>query len=430
SAVLDEDAKRFAAAMEKIGITSLSRSGEPVSTMAARFEQELDLQMTACEFGLVAEEFTKRLKASETMARSFGALLVPGGTIKRDVFATMFGEAALDFGLMKQAAPSRLAASTPSRSSIRPLPSDNGKPGEVRRFSDMGWGVQSLAFSPNGGILAAGKSDRELQLFDVKEGAKLGTVDNLRDLQQVKPCLFSPDGSKLLASGRSGQVMIWDVSREGLLKPAGQFVGHSKELNCLAISADSRFALSGGRDNVLRYWQIDNGKELASFPGFKGAIKACHISSNGRNAQATDGALLLLVDLKKGQATKQFKLTRSWSAGQAAAFSADGHYVAAGETYTIRLWDLKTGKELPKLQDSEIQWCAAFTPDGLRLVSGGSGKVNVWDVRKQRKIASIATAGSGYIQTLAVSPDNQHVAAIPSSSGQDLQILRIPNAER
>lgn len=429
NAVLDEDAKRFAAAMEKIGIASLSRSGEPVSTMAARFEQELDLQMTACEFGLVADEFTKRLKASEAMARSFGALLVPGGTIKRDVFATMFGDAALEFGLMKQAAPSRLAASAPSRSSIRPLPNDNGKPGEVRRFSDMGWGVQSLAFSPNGGILAAGKSDRVLQLFDVKEGAKLGAVDNLRDLQQVKPCLFSPDGSKLLASGRSGQVMIWDVSREGLLKPAGQFVGHSKELNCLSISADSRFALSGGRDNVLRYWQIDNGKELASFAGFKGAIKACHISSNGRSAQATDGALLLLVDLKKGQATKQFQLTRSWS-GQAAAFSADGHYVAAGETYAIRLWDLKTGKELPKLQDSEIQWCAAFTPDGLRLVSGGSGKVNVWDVRKQRKIASIATAGSGYIQTLAVSPDNQHVAAIPSSAGQDLQILRIPNAER
>jgi WD40 repeat protein len=94
------------------------------------------------------------------------------------------------------------------------------------------------------------------------------------------------------------------------------------------------------------------------------------------------------------------------------------------------MWDLRTGKELPKLEDSEIQWCAAFTPDGTRLVSGGSGKVNVWDVRKHRKIASIATAGSGYIQTLAVSPDNQHVAAIPSSAGQDLQILRIPNAER
>ena len=429
NAVLEEDAKRFAAAMEKIGITSLSRSGEPVSTMAARFEQELDLPMTACEFGLVPDEFTKRLKASEAMARSFGALLVPGGTIKRDVFATLFGNAAIEFGLTKQAQ-ARLAGASRSQPSIRALPGDNGKPGEVRRFGDLRWSVQSLAFSPKGNFLAAGKIDQELLLFDVAEGGRLGVQEGLRSLGPVKTCQFSPDGSKLLAGGQSGQVLIWDVTKEGLLKPAGQFVGHSKELNSLAISPDSRFAVSGGRDGTLRYWQIDNGKELGFFPGFKGAIKACHISSNGRNAQATDGATLLLIDLKKGQVTKQFQLTRSWSAGHAAAFSADGHYVAAGETYALRMWDLKTGKELPKLQDNEIQWCAAFTPDGLRLVSGGSGKVNVWDVRKQRKIASLNTAGSGYVQCLAVSPDNQHVAAIPSSSGQDLQILRIPKAER
>ncbi len=427
--VLDEDAKRFAAAMEKIGITSLSRSGEPVSTMAARFEQELDLQMVACEFGLPPVEFKKRLQASDAMARSFGALLVSSGTIKRDVFAALFGNAAMEFGLTKEPQ-ARLAASSRSRPSIRPRANDDGKPGEVRRFNDLGWGVQSLAFSPNGNLLAAGKSDRALLLFDVNDGARLGNVDDLRNLGQVKACQFTPDGSKLLAGGYSGQILIWNVSKEGLMKPAGQFVGHSKELNCIAISSDSRFAVSGGRDNVLRYWQIDNGKELGSFPGFKGAIKACYLSSNGRNALATDGATLQLIDLKKGQVVKQSPLTRSWSAGHAAAFSPDGRFVAAGDSYSIRLWELKTGKELPKLEDNEIQWTAAFTPDSTRLISGGSGKVNVWDVRKQRKIHSLSTAGSGYVQCLATSPDNKHVAAIPSSAGQDLQVLRIPGAER
>jgi len=429
NAVLEEDAKRFAAAMEKIGITSLSRSGEPVSTMASRFEQELDLQLVACEFGLVPAEFTKRLKASEAMARSFGALLVPGGTIKRDSLASLFVNAAMEFGLTKQAQ-ARLAVSSRSPPSVRSRPNDDGKPGEVRRFGDLRWAVESLAFSPSGRFLAAGKSDRALLLFDVNEGAKLGNIEDLKNLGQVKTCQFTPDGSKLLAGGYSGQILIWTVSKEGLLKPAGQFVGHSKELNCIAISGDSRFAISGGRDNMLRYWQIDNGKELGAFTGFKGAVKACHLSSNGRNALATDGATLLLIDLKKDQVVKQTSLTRSWSSGQAAAFSPDGRFVAAGDSYAIRLWELKTGKELPKLQDNEIQWSAAFTPDSTRLVSGGTGKVNVWDVRKQRKIHSLSTAGSGYVQCLATSPDNKHVAAIPSSSGQDLQILRIPAGER
>ena len=349
--------------------------------------------------------------------------------MKRDALASLFGNAAMEFGLTKQA-PAQFASSSASRPSIRPRPSDDGKPGEVRRFNDLGWSVQSLAFSPNGNFLAAGKTDRALLLFEVNDGARLGAVEDLRNLGQVKVCQFTPDGSKLLAGGYSGQILIWTVSKEGLLKPAGQFVGHSKELNCIAISGDSRFAVSGGRDNTLRYWQIDDGKELGSFPGFKGAIKACHLSSNGRNALATDGATLLLIDLKKGQVVKQTSLTRSWSSGQAAAFSPDGHLVAAGDSHNIRLWDLKTGKELPKLQDNEIQWTAAFTPDSTRLVSGGSGKVNVWDVRKQRKIHSLSTAGSGYVQCLATSPDNKHVAAIPSSAGQDLQVFRIPAAGR
>lgn len=428
-AVLDEDARRFAAAMKQIGIASISRSGEPISTMSSRFEQELDLQMTACEFGLLPAEFKKRLQAADSMVRSFGALLVPGGTIKRDVFAELFGNAAVEFGLMK-GAQAGLAAAPRGRTTLRSRPDDNGKPGEVRRFNDMGWGVESLAFSPNGAFLAVGKSDRMLQLFDVNEGARLGVVDNLRNLGQVKACQFTPDGTKLLAGGYSGQILIWDVSREGLLKPAGQFVGHSKEVNCIAISSDNRFAVSGGRDNVLRYWEIDSGKELGAFAGFKGAIKACQLSSNGRNALATDGASLLLIDVKRNHVAKQTSLTRSWSSGQSAAFSPDGRLVAVGDGYTIRLWELKTGKELPKLQDNEIQWSAAFTPDGTRLVSGGSGKVNVWDVRKQRKIHSLVTAGSGYVQSVATSPDNQHVAAIPSSAGQDLQVLRIPSAGR
>lgn len=130
-----------------------------------------------------------------------------------------------------------------------------------------------------------------------------------------------------------------------------------------------------------------------------------------------------------GQVVKQTPLARS-AAGQAAAFSEDGSLVAAGDLYTVRLWEVKTGKELPRLEDNEIQWCAAFTPDGARLVTGGTGKVNVWDVGKQRKIHSLETAGSGYVQCLAVSPDNLHIAAIPSAARQDLQVFRIPHAER
>jgi WD40 repeat protein len=81
---------------------------------------------------------------------------------------------------------------------------------------------------------------------------------------------------------------------------------------------------------------------------------------------------------------------------------------------------------MPTCEDNDTQWTLAFTPDGNRLLAGAAGKVNVWDFKKQRKIFSQATAGTGYIQCLAISPDSKHFAAIPSSAGQDLQVFRLP----
>jgi mono/diheme cytochrome c family protein len=435
--VLDEDTKRFAGALKQIGITSLSRSGESISAMSLRFQQEIDMPLVAAEFGLTQQEFNQRLESATATARALGPLRVPGGTIKRDVFVTVFGQAAVEFHLVTEAQQStaRFTRPAPALANVTSLPSsaprisDANKPGEVARFNEMGWGIDSLAFSPAGNLLAAGKPDRAMLLFDVARRAQLQSIDKLEMLASVKSCAFTPSGTQLLAAGRSGHILIFDVSKEGFVKEAGQFPGHSGEVTCMSISGDGKFAVSGGHEKKLRYWEIATGQERAVFPGFEGSIKACYMAKNGRTAMATDGANLLQIDLLKREVTRQRKLSRS-SSGQAAAFSADGNFVAASDVYKIRIWNLNSTGEMPPLEDKETQWTLAFTPDGNRLLAGCRGKFNVWDFRKQRKVYSQATAGSGYIQSLAIAPDSKHVAAIPSSAGQDLQIFKLPGAER
>lgn len=434
--VLDEDGRRFAAAMRKLGVTSLSRSGEAVSAMALRFQQELDLPLAACEFGLAPAELLRRLDGAAASARRFAPLRVTGGTIKRDVFVAGFHEAALELYLTGES-PSGTGNTAPAVASTTPsspplmsgamarLPATEGnKPGEVRRFTDLGWNVKSLAFSSDGGYLAAGKIDRALKLFDLTKGAQLASLEKLELIGAVETTAFSPTGSHLFVAGGSGHIQIYSVARNGQLRDAGQFPGHSKDVTCLAISGDGKFAVSGGQEKKLRYWEVSTGRELAAFPGFGGAIKACHLSRNGRTAMATDGATLLTIDCGQRKVTGTRQLTRSWASGQSAAFSADGEMVAAGDSYKIRLWNLRTGAELPMLEDSEIQWSMAFTPDGTRLISGGSGKINVWNPRQHKRIHALP-AGQGYVQALAVSPDNKHAAGAINSSS-DVIVVRLP----
>lgn len=322
--------------------------------------------------------------------------------------------------------------STPGKPAAAPMvaikvaPGKEGKPGEVRRFPKISWGIASLAFSPNGGVLAAGNNDRSLRLYDVSEEANLGFEDDLEYLGKISACRFSPDGTQLLAGGEKGLIQIFDVSNANRLKASHQFANHAKGVTCIAVSSDSKLVVSGDENKQLKIWTLADGRETAKFEGFSGPLKAAFISPDGKHAYGTDGGMLLAIDLAKYEVLGRARLCQSHGSGQCAAFSPDGRWVTAGDSYAMRIWDLKNGREQAPLQDSEIQWSAAFTPDGTRLVSGGAGRLNVWDVKKQAKLAVLPTSGSYYVQTMAASPDNLHLAAIPGSAGQELQVFRLP----
>lgn len=416
----EEDANRFAAALRGIGIKKPSRTGEPVSTMSLRFEQELDLRHAAAEFGLAAADFSLRLDQAPALGRTLGALKVAGGTIKRDVFVEAFGRAAFDLRIV--------AKSSSVRGRLPSVGRDGPElaAGKSRDLGEMTWGVKSLAISPDGGRVAVGKMDEAVLVIDLNTANKLSVHERLTTLGQVTASIFTPNGERLLTGGYSGKIVTWEVDANGALKQAGQFVGHSGEILSIAVASDSRYALSGGRDSVARYWEIETGRELLQIPGFKRPIVACHLSENGREAIATDGVTLVRYDLSAKQVAGTLKLANG--AAQGAAISPDGTRVVLADGYTLRMWNVATGAELPKFQDRETLWTVAFSSDGERLFSGGRGKVSIWEAATAKRLHTLDIgSGTGYIQTLALSPDGKYLAAIPSSAGQKLQLFRVPD---
>lgn len=299
--------------------------------------------------------------------------------------------------------------------------------GEVRRFGDLGWSVKSLAFSGNGGFLAAGKQDKTLLLFGVSESQTLVKMDDLDALGQLTCCLFTPDNSKLIVGGYSGRIIVWNVDSTGQLEHVSQFVGHNGEIKTITVSQDGKHVVSGGRDKTLKYWELETGEEIHSFPVFERDVRASFITRSGKQALGSDGTQLVLFDLEKGEAIQAMDLIKG--VPHDVAISPDGRKVAVSNLYAIHVWDTKSGKGF-LLQDREIQWTIQFAPDSQKILSGASAKVNVWDLRKQNRINVFDTGSHGYVQTLACSPDNQHVAAIGSSAGQDLQVFRYSTSRK
>jgi len=295
------------------------------------------------------------------------------------------------------------------------------KAGEVHRFEDLRWGVKSLAFSPDGRLLAAGKPDREILVFDLDKKQRVASAADLEGLGQVTALSFSPDGRMLLSGGYTGRIQVWEIGPGGGLAEAHRLVGHSGAVQTITVSRDGSRVLSGGDDKTLRGWTLNDGRQQFAVDGFAGAVKATFISRGGKQGLGCDGDVIVLVDMQEGKAIQTMKLGKR--SAQAVAIAPDGSLVAAQDTYAIQAWEIRSGGGRPLFQDREIQWSAAFLPNAKFLLSGGRGKVNVWDATAHRKIYEFDMAETGYVQTLACSPDNCHFAAIAS---RDLQVFRLP----
>jgi WD40 repeat protein len=118
----------------------------------------------------------------------------------------------------------------------------------------------SLTFSPDGAVLASGHLSYTVRLWDTRTGRLLRTLSTHGD--SVGSLAFSPDG-KMLAVGTDYQelVELWDVQR-GKMKR--RLVGHSNEIRSVAFSPNGRVLASASADGTVKLWYLRTGELLVT----------------------------------------------------------------------------------------------------------------------------------------------------------------------
>jgi WD40 repeat protein len=234
--------------------------------------------------------------------------------------------------------------------------------------------VTSLAFAPDGKVLASGADDRTVHLWDLQTGKVLRRLD-LHE-KAVSALAFAPDGKTLASGGKDFFLRLWD--------PATGKQQHSFKLasgvpQALAFSPDGNTLRGRTHEGGARLWQLPEGKELAHFRG-------CTDPSNPRLQNRLGGEPLR----NRG------------------ALSADGRLMALPcPERKVRVWDLETGKELVAVEDAKegTLRTVAISPDGKRLASSVDRRVTLWNLATGKRLDS--PGESALITVMAFSPDGK-----------------------
>ena len=317
--------------------------------------------------------------------------------------------------------------------------------------------ISSVALSRRGRktLLASGDLDGQILLWDVSDIAAPKRLPPILNTHRgaVNSVCFSLNGRLLAAGGNFKEILLWDVSDVGDLKRRETLPNkHQKHVYSLSISqqGDKVFLASGGGSGEIFLWNISDPRVAEWLgevpPGHKGVVSSVSFSPYGNTLVSRDrSGKIFLWDVSDPRKPKSvgngLKGPEGSDNNYNVAFSPDGTTIASGDKGgEILRWNVSDLHAVQRLESKngghkmDVNSVAFSSQDGKTLLASGGldGKILLWDVtdsRSMKRLESELIGHKGWVNSITFSPDG-HILA---SAGRDEIILwdvSTPEAEK
>lgn len=275
----------------------------------------------------------------------------------------------------------------------RPLP---------RSGNESEFGIFGIALSTDGKTLAYAQSYNVTTIVDVATG-KARDLKRLEGMEDLGVAL-SPDGKTLAtAGGHCHVVRFWDLQTG---KEKVDPTVHAGPVFSLAVSPDERLIATGGRDYTIKLWDRATGEYLHTFRGPDSDVGGLCFSLDGKRLASVchDGAVYVW---NPGSRTEERQLSKKGGFGAAWVISVS----PAGDTVTAILPEVVT------------------EPDPLKrelLTRRAKGVLHVWRVDTGKEKVTRPLDYHAFGTQTAASRDGQWLAF---GSGKAITLCSATTAE-
>lgn len=320
---------------------------------------------------------------------------------------------------------------------------------EVFTIPESGQAIHSIAFSPDGKLIAASTDDTgRSTVWETQTGKKLMHLPE--DIRIINQIAFSPQGNYLATGGDDGTVRVWDPTTRGQISLN---TDHAYRVTGIAFSPDGTMIASTGESGRVIISSTKNGSasyrsdaepypfstiafsprgDLVAIGSSAYNLKILDLNTNtilntkfhkdsiSSTVFSPDGSLVISTGLDgKGIAINPYTgervyvLSGDTSDMLAVAFSPDGKYIATGnEGGEFKIWD---GSIIPPAEagivapQNQPATGLGFLDKGNRLItSGDEPKAHLYNLENQSSITLYNSPS--WINDVTVSPDQKFVA--------------------
>jgi WD40 repeat protein len=215
--------------------------------------------------------------------------------------------------------------------------------------------------------------------------------------------------------------------------------GESTFTATIALSPDGKKVASGSDDGVVRLWDIDTGKVIATWTGHtKYIVSVCWNQDGGQVITTSHGDETTRVwDVESGKTV--LAIDTGFSRVGSVIYSPDMTMIATGgykkeeeeeeeeEAWEyLKIWDAKTGKLVANLKGHTVN-CLAWTANGKMLISGSSDySIRSWNTSTWQQI-TVMTGHTYPVFGIAISPNGRILAS--ASGDRTARLWNIENGQ-
>ncbi|KAG9089697.1 hypothetical protein FS749_001135, partial [Ceratobasidium sp. UAMH 11750] len=187
--------------------------------------------------------------------------------------------------------------------------------------------------------------------------------------------------------------------------PCIRTIPTAQPLLSVSVSRDGRTIVSGSDDGTLYIWDAHTGAVLLDpLPTHSDLGNPNTSATNRRHAASSSDR----TTERESDEVMRCRIT-------SVAFSSDSRWIVSGSTdSTVRVWDVKTGKEVLKLQSgarSVSTVSVVFSPEGRRIAASSDNTVRVWDVHTGQELFKPMKGHSDSVESVAFSSDGRRIVS-------------------